>query len=191
MTIEREIQYDTDKFRNGLMFEYLSILAPLRYKKITLLEIGIFKGGSLRFWCDYFMNPESKIIGIDISPPEDKFRENVFIYKCDQSDHIKLKTIAEKYGPFDIIIDDGSHFREETQNCFDVLLDYVVPGGFYVIEDWAVGYWEDKPQYRGMVELITETIKNVPRLKIEGMKIILDKNKAIAFFRKGIEGWIE
>ena len=38
-----------------------------RNKKITLLEIGVFRGGSLSMWKKYF-GAQAKIIGIDIKP---------------------------------------------------------------------------------------------------------------------------
>lgn len=204
------MKYESDKFKNGfLVCEYLSLLDPLRYKKITLLEIGIGKGGSLEFWADYFKNPESKIVGIDINLPKVEkidikvprvgievklpivfltkkkgFSKNVIVYECDQNDSLGLKNIAEKHGPFDIIIDDASHQKIETENCFNVLFDHVIPGGYYVIEDWASGYWF----YPGMVEVVTNIIHRAPQLKIEGMNIILTPQKSIAFFKKGDTG---
>ena len=36
-------------------------------KKITFVEVGIFNGGSLKIWKEYF-GPDAKIIGIDINP---------------------------------------------------------------------------------------------------------------------------
>ena len=38
---------------------------PYRSKPIKMLEIGVFRGGSLRMWKQYF-HPESLIVGIDI-----------------------------------------------------------------------------------------------------------------------------
>jgi hypothetical protein len=36
-------------------------------KEITLLEVGIHKGGSLRLWHDYF--PRGQIVGVDLKLP--------------------------------------------------------------------------------------------------------------------------
>lgn len=183
------MQYESDKFQSGIIEEYLSRFNHLTTEKITLLEIGIYKGGSLSFWADYFKNPETKIIGIDINPPDVIFPSNVIVYQCNQNDTFKLRKIAEEHGPFNLIIDDGSHQRKETENCFKVLLDYVSTGGYYVIEDWAVGYWRDQPHFKGMVELVTKIIETTPQLKIEGMNVMLGPHKAIAFFQKGDTGW--
>jgi demethylmacrocin O-methyltransferase len=197
MNVFRELQlmllmkkYNTDKIRNGLLDVYKNVFGNIRNKKISLLEIGVAKGGSVKFWADYFKHPESTIIGLDIALPNIFFPKKVIVYQCDQNNSEHLKEIAIKHGPFDIIIDDGSHLQKETMNCFNVLLDYVVAGGYYVIEDWAVGY-SDKPKYKGMVNVITNIIENASRLKIEAFNVLLDYHKALAFFKKGTTGWKE
>ena len=53
----------TDKALNwhGFIELYEQIFFPLREKPIKFLEIGIFKGGSIEVWQDYF--PKAKIYG--------------------------------------------------------------------------------------------------------------------------------
>ena len=110
--------YNTDKIANGLMENYKTIFSPLQYKKVNILEIGILEGASLHYWNDYFKHPASVILGIDLNLPQVEFGNRVQTFACNQNDSERLVSIAEKYGPFDIIIDDGSHFRKETENCF-------------------------------------------------------------------------
>ena len=202
------MKYETDKFDNGLIWDYSTLLSPLKYKKITLMEIGVAVGGSIDYWADYLKHPDSKIVGVDCRLPkvdlidinltaagkkvklslfstERAFPKNVVIYECNQNDSQSLRAIAEKHGPFDIIIDDASHHKAETENCFNVLFDHVNLGGYYVIEDWNVGYRYSESHYQGMVEVITNIVKHVPQLGIEEMNIILKQKKAVAFFRKG------
>ncbi|MCK5680414.1 methyltransferase domain-containing protein [bacterium] len=183
--------YCTDKIANGLMENYKTLFSPLQYKKIKLLEIGILEGESLRYWSDYFRHPETKIIGLDLNLPQVEFGDRIEVFECNQNDNERLSFIAEKHGHFDIIIDDGSHYRKETENCFRQLFSYLEVGGYYVIEDWAVGYWQDRPLYGGMVELINDIIAQIPKLSICESRLILEKNKALAFFRKGETGWSE
>ena len=183
--------YDTDKIANGLMENYKTLFSPLQHKKISILEIGILEGGSLLYWDNYFQHPGTVIVGLDLSLPSLEFSDRVKVFKCDQNDNKGLRTIAGEYGPFDIIIDDGSHFRKETENCFRELFAEVAIGGYYIIEDWAAGYWRDRPMYAGMVELINEIIARIPELSISESRVILEKNKALAFFRKGETGWQE
>jgi len=186
-----QMVYNTDKIANGLMENYKTLFSPLQYKKVNILEIGILEGESLHYWDDYFRHSESVIVGLDLNLPQVGFGDRVKVFECDQNDNERLKSIAEKYGPYDIVIDDGSHFRKETENCFNLLLPYVAVGGYYVIEDWAAGYWRERPLYNGMVELINDIVAKIPELSICESRIILEKNKALAFFRKGETGWQE
>ncbi len=47
-------------------FVYEYFLKPVRNKPIGLLEIGVWKGASLRMWEAYL--PQAKIVGVDIDP---------------------------------------------------------------------------------------------------------------------------
>ena len=48
------------------MQNYESFFAPLVGQAIRLLELGVHKGASLRFWRDYFQN--AVIVGLDCKP---------------------------------------------------------------------------------------------------------------------------
>lgn len=50
--------------------------------------------------------------------------------------------MAQKRGPFDIIIDDGSHLSEHIIASFQSLVDYVANEGLYIVEDVHATYWE-------------------------------------------------
>lgn len=124
---------------------------PLRDEPIKLLEIGIggyadphAGGGSLRMWKNYF--PRGIVYGMDIydKSPSEESRINTVVGSQDDAEF--LREFAEENGPFDIIIDDGSHINEHVLFSFDVLFPYVRPGGWYAIEDIQTSYW---PQYGG------------------------------------------
>ena len=140
-------KYDTDKIANHYLAWYDPILEPFLKKKIDLLELGIYKGGSLLLWRDYFLN--SNIVGIDIKIPEDfQGTERIHVYKGSQTDLQFLSSVANETAPegFDIIIDDASHIGVLTKIAFWHLFDkHLKPGGLYVIEDWGTGYWDDFP----------------------------------------------
>ena len=89
-------------------------------------------GQSLRMWSRYF--PNATILGIDvfhkaITGPRIRFERG------DAADAEFLRRVVDQYGPFDIVVDDGSHIGREIIAGFDVLWDAVKPGGLYVIED--------------------------------------------------------
>jgi hypothetical protein len=66
-------------------------------------------------------------------------------------------------------------------------MQYVKPGGYYVIEDWSVGYFKFKEftemfedwkfgdvnckEYEGMTDLITNIISKSPKLNIESLRV--------------------
>ena len=135
--------YETDKgtrFKEGHNYTsvYQSFISNQEKKK--MLEIGLFDGASTMMWQRF--NPNLENVVIDISSEnlkkqfESSFDKNrVLIELGDQSDVVFLKKIGDKYGPFDYIIDDGSHFQHHIQISFSVLFEYLNSGGFYFIED--------------------------------------------------------
>src|SRR5687768_2577761 len=56
--------YDTDKSRLFLR-NYLTYFSRLNGPRVDLLELGIFRGGSLLLWRDYFA--AGTIVGLDIN----------------------------------------------------------------------------------------------------------------------------
>jgi hypothetical protein len=130
---------------------YEKWFAPLRHKPVRLLEIGIggydkplLGGDSLRMWKKYF--PKGIITGIDIYAKDSLAEDRIRIYKGDQYDAAFILAVAKREGPFDIIIDDGSHIQSHIIKSFETLFPLMSPGGIYVIEDTQTSYW---PKYGG------------------------------------------
>lgn len=140
-------EYDSDKIANHYLERYDPFLEPWLDKNITLLELGVYRGGSLLLWRDYF--PHGTIVGIDIRLPKGfRATERVHAFEGSQIDLPFLSHVAEETAPegFDVIIDDASHLGELTKTAFWHLFDnHLKPGGLYVIEDWGTGYWDDWP----------------------------------------------
>jgi 23S rRNA U2552 (ribose-2'-O)-methylase RlmE/FtsJ len=109
---------------------------------VKVLEIGVEGGGSLQMWKEYF-GKQSNIVGIDIDPSFKYEEEQIFIEIGDQSDHNFLNTVIEKYGNFDIIIDDGSHHQLHILKSFSCLYPSLNNNGIYLIEDLHTSYWKD------------------------------------------------
>jgi hypothetical protein len=102
-----------------------------------ILEIGVKTGVSLMLWHDAF--PAGLIYGLDRDPEKCdrkiRKRRRIKVIKGDQTDKELLHKIARKYGPFHVVIDDGSHNPKHQNISFNVLWEYMEPGGVYVIED--------------------------------------------------------
>jgi len=124
---------------------YHAIFGPRRSQALRILEIGVDQGGSLRLWRRYFDNPDTAIVGIDIDPTcarFDRSRENVHVRIGDQADAAFLHIVTRDFGPFDIIIDDGSHHSRHLIQSFNHLFARALKDdGIYVAEDLHANYW--------------------------------------------------
>ena len=122
-----------DKWQNYIEF-YDRRFAMLD-RPLHILEIGVQSGGSLHLW-SRLVHPESTIVGIDINEPcRRSAGGNIIVEIGSQADTEFLTGIAAKYGPFDIIVDDGSHIPVHQEISFRALTPHMAPGGTYFIED--------------------------------------------------------
>lgn len=117
---------------------YERYLESLRDKDITFLEIGIndprFPKASPKMWDEYFTNPKFKYVGYDITDCSDLITSRINIIQGDQGKATDLeKAIVE--GPYDVILDDGSHFAQHQIISFIALFPSLKSGGLYFIED--------------------------------------------------------
>ena len=112
-------QHSTDKAGHGYCPHYEARFAPMQGHRITLLEIGVLEGASLRMWRDYF--PEAWIVGIDKAPQWRSDDVAITIETGDQADVPFLAQCCAKHGPFDIVIDDGSHQARDQLTSFGAL----------------------------------------------------------------------
>jgi hypothetical protein len=115
-----------------------------RDRPIRMLEIGVFRGGSLRMWKEYF-HPDSTIVGIDIDKScaaHEIADRRVFVRIGSQADPNFLAEVNGEFGPFDIILDDGSHKTHHQIISFGALFrDALKDGGCYMVEDCHTNYW--------------------------------------------------
>lgn len=125
---------------------YQRYFAPLRKKRLNVLEIGIggyaqshSGGASLRMWKAYFR--KSRIVGIDLYDKRRFSEKRIDIRQCDQTDADALACLSKEYGGFDIIIDDGSHVNEDVVTTFNILFPLLRQEGIYVVEDTQTAYW--------------------------------------------------
>lgn len=130
---ELAVEYNTDKAAHGYCEVYEKAFNHLRNANIKILEIGVFYGGSLRTWRDYFTNAE--IHGIDLDIERCGIIEGTTLHKINVDNAVELEQFSKKYGPFDIIIDDASHTMKHQQKTFNALWSKLLPGGYFVIED--------------------------------------------------------
>lgn len=145
--------YNTEK-ATGYSLIYNNFLKPLRKRHMYLLELGIDRGESCRYFLDSL--PLTKIVGVDIALSKEVIKrfsdENrVQLVQGNQADLQFLSRISHEAAEsgYDIIVDDASHLGYETKVSFWHLFNHhLKPGGLYFIEDWGTGYWDDYPDGR-------------------------------------------
>lgn len=112
-----------------------------RNKEMVLLEIGVFQGGSLQMWRNYF-GDKAKIFAIDIDPNCKQFEdEGTKILIGSQSDRAFLKEVLKQIPPIDIFIDDGGHTMKQQIVSFEEVFPHIKPDGIYLCEDLHTSYW--------------------------------------------------
>lgn len=119
---------------------YERYFSPFRGRKIRILEIGVWKGGSLKMWRKYF-GDDAIIFGIDINPECNKFDGlDGQVRIGSQVDGPFLESVVKEMGGLDIVLDDGSHHMKHIPVSLKYLFPYLNNGGVYMIEDLHTSY---------------------------------------------------
>jgi hypothetical protein len=104
-------------------------------RESTMLEIGIYSGGSLEMWRDYF-GPQCQIVGVDIEPSTKLYEDkSTRVLIGDQSDRDFWRRFREEIRSLDIVIDDGGHAPHQQRATMEELLPHLRPGGVFICED--------------------------------------------------------
>jgi hypothetical protein len=157
------IKHKSDKssYYHNYAVKYDKILSANKESILSVLEIGVAQGQSIKMWTDYF--PKAIIHGADISAPSkicEEYSNRVKFHLLDQRNEAQLKNM-EQYSPFDLIIDDGNHYWFEQILTFKTLFPYVKSGGIYIVEDTTTSYWNE--------------YKNHPISTVEYFKTLVDE----------------
>ena len=113
-----------------------------RNKRPVVLEIGVFHGGSLEMWRDYF-GPGAHIVGVDIDARCLQFQnEATTVVIGDQADVAFLAQLRSRFPKIDIVIDDGGHTMVQQIVSFGELFPHLQPNGVYLCEDVHTSYVE-------------------------------------------------
>lgn len=142
------LSYKTDK--SSKFHDYCKIydklFTPYRDKDITFLEIGLGnlndpnQGESILGFREFFH--KGWIVGIDV---DDKSffnkEERIQVYQGSSDDSEFLRKVAQFEQGFDIVVDDGPHWRRHILVAFETLFPHLKEGGTYVCEDVHTNYW--------------------------------------------------
>ncbi len=110
-------------------------------KPVILVEIGVFRGGSLQMWKEY-LGPDARIIGIDINPECKKYEEDqIEIFIGSQDDRRFWADFRKSVYYIDILIDDGGHLLNQQRVTFEETFNMISEEGVYICEDCMTSYF--------------------------------------------------
>jgi cephalosporin hydroxylase len=115
---------------------YPQFLDQIRHFPVSLLEIGVLFGESLRMWNEYFVHPGAKLHAWDIKPEYAKGIPSRFTFQqVDCFNRAQVRAAAAQLPNLDVVVDDGQHSPQAIKVPFEALWDKLNSGGLYIIED--------------------------------------------------------
>ena len=119
---------------------YEKLLSPYRGREITFVEVGVYNGGSLFMWRDFF-GPKARIIGVEFNPDAKRWETDGFeIHIGNQSDVNFWEDFYKKIGPIDVLLDDGGHSNEQQIVTVAQSASHINDGGLIIVEDTHTSY---------------------------------------------------
>lgn len=110
-------------------------LAKFVGRDMSLLEIGVYSGGSLEMWRQYF-GERCRIFGVDLQDACKVYEnEHTRIFVGDQADPEFWRGFVRDVPQIDVLIDDGGHRVEQQVATLEEMLPHIRPGGVYLCED--------------------------------------------------------
>jgi hypothetical protein len=146
--------------------------AVFRDEPVTVVEFGVYHGGSLQMWKRYF-GSRARIVGVDIDPTCKALEEDrIEIHIGDQADADFLERLCSDVGEFHILIDDGGHMMRQQITTFEHMFPRLASDGVYLVEDLHTSYWHE---YGGGYKRPAEWLGfGKPRTFIEYSKGLID-----------------
>lgn len=179
--------YDTDKFTDHSYLEpYEKLLNHLKYEQVDILEIGVWTGGSIQLWSDFFVN--GNVYGIDIRSQQ-QINQNLL----HNPKNVKLYLESNAYDKefidknlsemkFDIIIDDGPHTLQSMIFLVEQYSKILKNNGVLVIEDvqdfsWIEILKQHTPEHLKQFVRVLDLryVKN----KYDDIMFIIDKSRSL------------
>ena len=123
---------------------YEELFAPFRTTCSNILEVGIFDGGSMKLWHDYF--PNANVYGFDLNMSRNKYVPPPRVHLSEE-DAYQVEVVKRfNPGSFDVVIDDGWHTLESMCAFAGLYHRLVRPGGYLIVEDLQEVAWAETIQ---------------------------------------------
>ena len=167
---------------HGFSKYYEKNFEKFKNKKINILEIGSYAGGSAAAFVKYFSN--INIFCFDINISNFKYKsKNIHVFGIDINNEKKINKILKgiflqyNFDGFDFIIDDGSHTLSDILIGLKFFFQYVKRNGIYIIEDFKhPNYYTNNKNINHI--FIDKLLDNLQNKKIS-ISSVLTKNNQI------------
>jgi spermidine synthase len=128
-------QFESDKEQlHNYNYLYAVLFKEIKETAKKVMEIGTYKGASLRSWKAYFTSAE--IYGIDIDPATIFSESRIHTMLADQNSMDSLYNVNRQWSQeYDVIIDDGWHQPEASIFTMLAFIPQLAKGGIYILED--------------------------------------------------------
>jgi len=174
-------EYSTIKY-DSYFHTYQTLLDKYIGSDITFVEIGVFNGGSLFMWRDFF-GERARIIGIDLNPDAKYLEKQGFeIYIGSQSDPNFWSEFFKSVGKVDIILDDGGHSNLQQLITLRSCVENINDGGLLICEDVHTSYFTEfgNPSRFSFVNYSKNIVDSI-NSRANGLKSLNDEYHNIVF----------
>jgi cephalosporin hydroxylase len=127
---------------------YQRLLVSKKETALNVLEVGIYKGGSLKLWSDFFTN--ANVYGLDIININDvwdgiKNNPKIILHtSIDAYNNDFVNTqFLDKNIKFDFMLDDGPHTLQSMKKFIKLYSPMMTDDGILIIEDVQSWDWID------------------------------------------------
>ena len=127
---------------------YEKLLISKKISAKNVLEVGIFNGGSIKLWADFFTN--ATVYGLDIIEDNKvwegiKNKQNIILHtSSDAYDNNFFNThFLHKNIKCDFMLDDGPHTLESMKKFIQLYSQIMTDDGILIIEDVQSWDWID------------------------------------------------
>ena len=127
---------------------YEKLLCSQKYSAKNILEVGIYNGGSIKLWKDYFVNAQihaSDILHLNQIWDEIKNDDRITLHtSTDAYNDSKFKAKFLDTGlKFDFMLDDGPHTLDSMIKFIKLYSQIMTEKGILIIEDVQKIEWID------------------------------------------------
>jgi len=141
---------DNSRTDKNTIHSYLPLYQNLLIKKKetakNVLEIGIYHGGSIKLWSDFFIN--ANVYGLDIIHIDNvwegiKNKDNIILYtsKNAYNEDFFIANFLYKNIKCDFMLDDGPHTLESMKEFIRLYSQIMTDDGILIIEDVQSWDW--------------------------------------------------